>query len=227
MIFTSPIVSAASGSVGGLTFSRNLGGMYMRARAVPTNPGTPQQQVIRGFVADLTSRWLNTLTDAQRLSWLAYAENVPLLNALGQPINVTALNMYVRTNVPALQAGFSRVDDAPTIFNLGDFTSPTFALDEPNDEVDVTFDNTDDWANEDAAAMLVYASRPVNPTVIYHKGPYRFADSIDGDAVTAPTSPASIELPFPVAADQRVFLRIAVARADGRLSNSFRGYADV
>lgn len=226
MIFTSPIISAASGSLAGITMSRNLGGMYMRARAVPTNPATPQQQVIRGHVADLTSRWLNTLTAVQRLAWLAYAENVPLLNPLGSPINVTALNMYVRTNVPYLQNGGTRIDDAPSIFNLGEFTSPTFALDEPNDEVDVTFDNTDDWADETGSHMIIYASRALNPTVIYHKGPYRLAGSIDGLTGTPPASPAAIPLPFPVTTGQRIFFRVAVARVDGRLSNSFRGNAD-
>ena len=226
MKYLSQIITAGSGSVGGLTFSHNAGGNYCRARVIPTNPGSPLQQTIRGFVANLTSRWLNALTQVQRDAWATYAANVPLLNPLGQPRTVTALDMYVRSSVPYMQGGGSAQDDAPIIFNLGDFTAPTFAIDDANDEVDVSFNNADDWANESGAAMLVYASSPKNPTIIYHKGPYRYAAWILGDDAVPPPSPTALALPWPVSASQRVFFRVAVARVDGRLSNSFRGFAD-
>ena len=226
MLFKSQLVTEVSGSVGGLTGSHNLGGMYFRARATPTNPNTPQQQVIRSAVGQLVALWTNTLTELQRALWRFYALNVPLLNPLGEPINVTGLNMYVRSNVSRLQAGEPRQDDGPSVFNLGDFTTPTITVDEAPDTIDVTFDNTDDWANEDDAAMLVYASRPQNPSIVYFKGPYRLAGVVQGDATTAPTSPATIALPFQIVAGQRIFARIAVSRADGRLSLSFRDFAD-
>ena len=223
MLFKSAFLTQASGSVGGVTASRNRGGQYFRARAVPVNPGTPQQSAIRGFVTALSNDWINTLTQADRDLWNVYAANVTLVGPLGDPINVSGLNMYVRSNVPRLQAAEPRVDQGPDIFDIGDYTNPSFALDEPADEVDVTFTDTDDWANEDDAAMLIYASRPQNPTINFFKGPYRFAGAIQGDSITPPTSPAAIALPFPVAVGQRIFLRANVSRADGRLSAPFRG----
>lgn len=226
MLFTSPVIAEASGSIAGITMSRNKGGNYMRARSIPTNPNTSLQQAVRAAMSQLTVLWQDTLTVAQRAAWATYAENVPLLNPLGQARNVTALNMYVRSNISRIQAGEPRVDDGPTTFNLGEYTSPSFAIDTASDEVDVTFTDTDTWANEDDAAMLVYGSTPKDPTIEYFKGPYQLLGVIQGDSTTAPTSPAAIALPQAIVAGQRAFFRAIVSRADGRLSSDFRGSAD-
>lgn len=226
MLFKGLLGTQYSGSVAGLTASHNAGGTYFRERATPTNPASAQQVAVRNAMNSLVARWVDTLTQTQRDAWQTYADNVTLINRIGDAINVPALSMYVRSNVARLQTGETLLDAAPTIFDLGGFTDPSFALDEPNDEVDVTFDNTDDWANEDDSAMLVYASAPQNQSIEYFKGPYRFAGKIEGDAITAPTSPAAIGLPWPIATGQRVFLMTRVTRADGRYSTRFRGSAD-
>lgn len=214
-----------AGSMGGITASHNRGGTYFRQRAIPTNPGSPQQTAIRASVAQLTSLWVTVLTEAQRLAWDLYAELVELPDILGEPRNVGGLGMYVRSNVPRLQAGLDRVDDAPTVYNLGEFTEPTVAsVDAAADELELGFTTGDAWVDEDGAAMLVLASRGQNPSINYFKGPYRFAASIDGDSGTPPTSPATIALPFAVAAGQRVFVQIRVTRGDGRLSAPFRDF---
>lgn len=227
MIFTpGGGIAAASGSIGGTTFSRNRGGPYVRTRAVPTNPNTTWQQEVRSLVATLTSLWLNALSADQRASWDTYALNVHLPNALGFDRNVGGLAMYVRSNVSRLQADpvqLPRVDDAPVIFNLGDYTLPSFGnASDAAQDADVTFTNTDDWAGEDDAAMLLYGSRAQNPSINYFKGPYRHADLIPGDGVTPPTSPHTVTWPFPFVETQRLFLFLRVTRADGRLSSPFR-----
>lgn len=219
-------ITALSGKLGGIVGSHNRGGQYLRALAIPTNPNTPFQQVIRGFMSQLMSLWNNVLTPVQRASWDLYAFNTPAIDVFGDQIKLSGANMYARFNVPYLQADELRQDTAPTIYNLGEFTEPTLAIDQPSNEVDVTFTDTDDWVGEDDAIMSIYASRPLNQTINGFKGPYRFAGKIEGDATTPPTTPAAIALPFPVAADQRVFFKVQVLRADGRLSATFRGTAD-
>jgi hypothetical protein len=222
--FKSPIITQASGSIGGATYSRNRGGMYIRARAVPTNPNSPQQQTVRTAVAALVNAWNNVLTPAQRLVWDTYAENTPVLNTLGEPVNVGGLGMYIRGNVPALQAGLARIDDGPTVFNTGEYTEPVVgAISAGGNTMSLAFTNTDAWASEDDAAMLVLISRGQNPSKNYFKGPYRYAGKIDGNSGAPPASPASIDLPFAVAVGQKVFCQVRVVRADGRLSAPFRG----
>jgi hypothetical protein len=215
-------VATASGSLGGMVFSRNAAGPYVRTRAVPINPATEYQTSLRGYVAQLTSLWSTALTQAQRDGWEAYNVNVLLPNSLGDPRMVGALAHYVRSNVSRLQAGEPRVDTAPVLFNLGDYTQPTITSITAPTALSLAFDNTDDWANEDDAALLVYGARGYNPTINYFKGPYRYAGKVQGDAVTAPTSPAAITMPFTLQAAQKSFIMGRVSRADGRLSSPFR-----
>ncbi len=225
MKWKSALVTSASGSVGGLTASRNAGGAYYRARVVPTNPNSTFQQAVRAAMSNLTSRWLSTLTDAQRAAWKAYSDNVPLIDRLGDPRNVGALPMYIRSNVPRIQAGLSIVDDGPTTFNLGDFTAPSFTATVLGTAIGTVFTNADEWANEDGAAMLVFQSRAQSPSINYFKGPYRLAGQVLGDSGTPPTSPQADAAVFPFAADQRVYFRAVVTRADGRLSSDFLSFA--
>ncbi len=227
MKFKSPIFSQASGSLAGTVFSHNRGGMYVRARSIPTNPNTPFQQALRGFMTQLATAWSSTLTPGQRAAWELYAANVPLIDRLGEPRTVTGLNMYTRSNVPRLQAGLARLDNAPTIFDLGSFTEPTIdAIDVNANTADIGFTAGDDWVSEDGAALLVYISRPQSQSINYFKGPYRFAGAVLGNSTTPPTSPQTINLPFPAVAGQRLFFAFNVTRADGRLSTRVLKFRD-
>lgn len=218
-------VASASGSVGGVTFSRNRGGAYMRNRTVPVNPGSARQQTVRFAVAQLSTRWVETLTDAQRAAWETYAENVLLPNSLGQMRNVGGLAMYVRSNSPRIgfpDSTLSVVDAAPTTFDLSTYSEPAAGtIAAGAGTVSWGFEETDAWTAEDGASMMVFASRPQNPSVNFFKGPYQPCEAIDG-AVVPPTSPVVMDLPFPVAVGNKVFFRCNVARADGRLASSFR-----
>lgn len=215
--------TAGSGSIGGVTYSRNRGGAYARARVIPVNPGTPFQSAVRGLLAQLTSLWQTALTAVQREAWDTYALNVPLPGPLGEPRNVGGLGMYIRSNVGRLQALMPRVDTAPVIQNLGDYTPPSvISVTAAGPLISIGFEPLDDWANEDDAAMLLYTSRGRPPTTNYFKGPYRFAGKIDGDAITPETSPFALVGAFSVAVGNKTFIRAVVTRADGRLSADFR-----
>lgn len=226
MKFRPLIGTDLSGSVGGITASRNRGGAYFRNRGIPIQPNSPEQQAIKAAMSQTVARWNNSLTTIQRDGWNVYAFNVPLIDPLGEPRNVGGLGMYNRSNIPRIQNGLAIVDDAPTTFNLGDFTAPSIdSIDAAADTIDLSFTVADDWANEDDAAMFVYISRPQSEGKNFFKGPYRLAAQILGDLALPPTSPATINLPFPVAAGNKVFIRVRVARADARLSSDFRDFA--
>lgn len=220
MIFKSPVFSQASGSIAGIVYSRNAGGMYVRSRANPTNPNTAQQQAVRDAFRTIVDSWTNNLSPGQREGWNTYAFNTPTLNNLGEATSKSGQQMYIRSNVARLQAGLTIVNNAPNIFDLSSFTpiaDPT--ADASAGDIDFTFTNTDEWANEDGGAMLIYQSRPQNPTRTFGKGPYQLLTVILGDAMTPPTSPVTAIALFPMAADQRIFFKVNVTRADGRYTS--------
>ena len=218
-LFESIIVDRGSGSIGGITLSRNKGGNYIRAKGVPINPNTPAQISIRTLLAIFVDRWTNVLTQASRDGWETYAANVPLQGPLGSPRPVTGQNQYVRSQMARTQSGVPTVDDAPSIFDLGAFTETTITANEAGSQLNLSFLTTDAWANEDEAAMVVYGSRPQNPSINFFKGPFRLLGRIDGDAITPPVSPASFTSPFAYTVGQKVFARVVVTRADARMSN--------
>lgn len=222
-LFQSQLVTAASGSIGGVTFAHNAGGLYMRARVTPTDPSTPRQNIVRAATANLSNRWANILSQAARDEWNIYAENTPLVNKLGLLSTVSGIAMYIRSNVSRFQAGLPRVDIAPSLFDLGEFTpilSPT-ALG-VGTLVGGAFNILDAWVGEDDSALLVYIGRPQNQSINFFKGPYAFAGAVLGDAITPPTSPFSVVSPFPFVPSQRIFFRVVVTRVDGRYSNTQR-----
>lgn len=224
MLFRPLLGTDLSGSVGGITASHNRGGAYFRNRAIPVNPNTPFQMAVRASLSQLTSLWVNVLTQPQRNAWDLYALNVPLPNPLGEPRNVGGLGMYIRTNVFRLQQPIARQDTAPAIFDLGSFTTPTIiSITAATGILSLGFTPADAWANEAGGVMGVYASRSQNPSINFFKGPYRFAAAILGDPIP-PTSPAAITLPFATVVGQRVFIRVATERNDGRLASSFRDF---
>lgn len=216
-------VADIRGSIGGTVFSRNRYGNYSRNRTIPVNPGTTAQTKIRSVLGQIRAAWFETLTAAQRLGWATYATNVSVQNRLGESITLTGWNMFCRTNACLLYNDEEIIEDAPTDFSLAEQDSTlTITVSEADQEVSIAFDDTMDWASEDGAFLLLYVSRPQNPTVNFFKGPYKIAAKLEGASAVPLTSPQVAAVPFAVTAGQKVFAQARILRADGRLSEPFR-----
>jgi len=216
----------ARGSIGGNVFSRNRYGNYMRARTAPVNPQTQRQSTIRAIMAEVSSRWFNVLTEENRGSWNAFASNHPMTNKLGESINLSGFNHFVRSNVAAKAAGLDYIEAGPVTFiKPGEDTSFDVSISAASQEVSVTFDDTLDWIDETGAAMIIQVGAPQSDSINYFGGPFRAAGAILGDDETAPSTPAAIDSPFVLTEDQKIFVRGRIIRADGRLSDWFRNNA--
>ena len=219
-LFESIIFSSVSGKLGGVVFSRNKGGSYIRGKGNPTNPNTAAQIASRTALSTLVDSWTNLLTQAQRDAWIVYALNTPVLNRLGQTKTISGQQMYVRSNTPRIRAGIARVDDGPTLFDLGTFTTPSFTVSagDPAALV-ITFTDTDEWANAAGGFLIGLASRGQNATKVFFKAPFQLSGSIAGDPVP-PASPTTLTSPFTYAQGQKVFLSFRASQDDGRLSTT-------
>lgn len=101
-----------SGSISGVTSSRNRFGQYKRTRAIPVNPSSARQGIIRGWLGDLAQGWKD-LTDAQRAGWSNLGLQYNRTDALGQAYQLDGQQAYISVNMANLNAGAAVVSDAP------------------------------------------------------------------------------------------------------------------
>jgi len=213
----------ASGSIAGNVFARNRGGNYMRARTKPVNPNSSRQTAARIAITFLAEQWRDSpMTDELRAQWETYAAAINWQNALGETIKLTGFQHFIRSNARLVRCGLPIVTAGPTVLSLpGADTTFACAFNATTQKITVTFDDTEDWCDEDGGALQVHMGRPQNPTRNFFGGPYRFADSIDGDSGTPPTSTEDIDPPFVLVAGQKIWARASLIRMDGRCSDFF------
>lgn len=223
MLIKSGLLTQMSGSIGGMTGSHNRGGLYLRARSIPVNTNTARQVAVRSAITSLTSAWNQSLTATQRAAWNLYGSNVLVPGALGDPIQLSGQNQYIRSNTPRLQAGLARIDAAPTVFDLGDPGSLSLtSIANTTNSIVVAIGDAPAWAADDDATLLMYQGRPQNAGRLSFNGPYRFVGTFAGNSTTPVTSAdtglAPFALPYTIAAGQSNAIFCRVSQADGRLS---------
>jgi len=212
-----------SGSMAGNTFARMRFGNYVRARTKPVNPRSSRQMGARILIMMLAEQWRDTpMTDAKRLAWETYAQSVSWLNKLGESVTLTGFNHFIRSNAALLNAGGTLITDGPTDLGLPE-ADPSFVVtaSEAAAKLSIAFDDTFEWLDEDNAYLSVEMGIPQNPTRNFFNGPWRFADAIEGDSVTPPTTPALIDPAWTLIEGQKVWCRASIIRSDGRMSTRF------
>lgn len=238
MKITPTLGGAYSGSLGGMTASHNAGGPYLRRRAIPTNPNTARQQLIRSAMGSAVQAWSMALTEPQRQAWRDYASSTPVTDALGQSITLSGINMFARTNVPQLQQDLvqgnsgAMIFSAPTTFNTGEpvasFQSFTGDFTTPPGTIEGI--GTIPAGASDDGLILVFVAPPQTPGVRFFKGPYQLAAILDiaEDATSFGFSTLDLATDWwsstiPVAAwgGLSVPLRMRILYDDGRLSEVF------
>lgn len=206
-----------SGSIGGTVWSRNRFGAYIRNRSVPVNPNTDRQVAVRNAVRALTIAWEQTLTQVQRDAWDTYASNVIWTNKLGQAVNLTGLNHYIRSNTVRVMNAIAAVDAAPTIFNLATAELElAVTASEATQDLTIDGDGGADWVGEADAWQFFYMGLPQNSNIKFFGGPYRLLTATPGAG--PPPFPVVTGAAFPFAEGQRIWVRSRIARGDGRLS---------
>jgi hypothetical protein len=220
----SALLTQMSGSIGGMTGSHNRGGMYLRARSIPTNPNTTRQQDARAAFTGAVNRWTEVLTSGQRAAWTAYAAQTPTLDSLGDQLILTGQQMYIRSQQVLGRVNLfgeltlTDLTTAPVMNNLGDYTPVVMAWTTGNSAT-IAYDNTDDWAGETGSVLVIQGSAdPVNVTINYYDGPWQMLGNVEGDDTTPPTSPKTITYQN-WGVGQKQYARVRVLRVDGRLSS--------
>lgn len=211
-----------SGSIAGDTHARNRFGNYIRARTKPINPNSARQAKVRSIIALLVERWNETLTADQRAAWETYAAAVNMKNKLGETVNLTGFNHYIRSNCSYVDLGGGYFDDAPTTLSLAD-KDPTFAIaaSAATQEITVTFDANMAWNSEPGAGMFMLDGTPQLATRNFFAGPYRGLIWLGGIQPPGNVSPQAHTSLFVLVEGQRIWVQARIIRVDGRLSETF------
>ncbi len=221
-------VTEMRGSIAGTVFSRNSSGAYARARTKPVNPNTERQDNVRGGVASATTRWSQTLNDTSRILWNEYAALVAMKNRLAETTFHSGFNHYIRSNAFRMSLGFAAIDAAPANGELpAHDPSISIAPSAGSQQLNVTFDNSMDWANEAGGVLFVHQGRPQNAQRFRFFGPYRWCTCVGGDSETPPGPAEPAPAVFHITELQRQWVYFRIQRADGRLSETFRAEAFV
>lgn len=211
------------GSIGGQVHSKNRYGQYIRAKVVPVNPRSSAQSAVRNIMAAVSAAWSASVSAAQRTAWETYAAAITMTNALGESITLTGFNHYIRSNVARLNIGQTRKDVAPTTLSLPP-TDNVFAITASSaaQSISVSFGANQEWVSENSAAMVIHQALPQLASRAFFNGHFRKIGTIDGSSGSPLTSPQTVAVDFPIAEDQRQWVRARILRADGRLSEFFR-----
>jgi len=92
-----PTLGSISGKVGGLVFSHNAAGAYIRSKGLVINPQTEKQTYQRGLVSEYATQW-EALDPAARLAWEAFASSNPITTPNGGTRIISGLSWWVRLN---------------------------------------------------------------------------------------------------------------------------------
>lgn len=221
-------VDQISGSIAGITGSRNRGGQYLRRRATPTNPNSLRQADVRNIFSGLVSAWTSTLSTLQRQQWRDYAAAVPRTDTIGNTIFSTGQQAYIGANTPRLLAGLPRIDAGPEVFNTGENVVAITAItvDSPT-EISVTA--TLSAPASAAGDCLLFLGAPQNPSRNFFKGPYQYAGSVGFAAAATTAVFAELVYQSATTLEEGMWIpyRLRCTFDDGRLSTVFEGFTSL
>lgn len=210
----SPLLAAASGSVGTLTVSRNHYGYFWRERVTPTNTFTTLRAVVRSRFAAAAAYWRDRLTVRSRARWRAFARVVPTTNRIGNRIWLSGYGWFMKINVPRRRWNLPYITLPPDDRAAAAMSIVYWKVTNSPSVVQYSWPTGDAWYGEAGAIFYLQLSAELPSSVNSFQPPWvkAYYRSTTGSAVgTFGISPAR-------AVGSRTFLRYRIQRPDGRLS---------
>ena len=104
LIKTGSVVGEISGRVGGIVYSHNAGGMYIRNGSIPINPSTSYRDSVKAMFSAASKHW-TTLSEANRKAWSEWASTIAWKNRLGASISLSGQMACIQCNSRILAVG--------------------------------------------------------------------------------------------------------------------------
>ena len=221
------IVADIRGSVGTETYSRNLGGLYVKQRFTPFNPQSAEQTAVRDTLTALSQAWSGLITADQRAQWRSYARQHPLPNTWGVPKAGGGYTAFVRANFHTYRVNTAvRFGNAPVEANLHPPIF-TFTAVEIGDVTTIALPPGNYDPPTNALILYAFIGQPVTAGRNYYSTPFRFVgwNLYNGAWTNDPWTPA---YPFDLSTGAKVFMRmVAQDNTTGELSTSYQTSATI
>lgn len=224
------IVADARNSVGGVVYSRNTWGSYIRQKVSPVQPRTVRQQSTRSSLTQLSKMWGTELTEEQREAWRQFGAAFPIVDVFGNTVALTGISAFQRINRVRMELGLPILLDPPA--NM-DVTPPdTASLDisytgtPPALSINVVFTPSPAPSGHH---VEVFATKPLSPGRAF----------VSSDLRLVAISPAGQTSPFDITAKylekygqpgvgSKIFVEVRFVNAvNGAQSRGLRAWAIV
>jgi hypothetical protein len=116
------IVAEARGKVGGVVFSRNTGGAYVRQKVSPVQPRTAAQLNQRSRLTEVSKVW-ETLTQSQREAWKGFSLAARKRDVLGLSKQRSGQQMFMFCNLALESVGYALILNPPVNLAVDALTS--------------------------------------------------------------------------------------------------------
>lgn len=195
-----------------MTSSRNRSGQYRRIRAIPTQPRTAAQMAQRARLTDVSAAWRG-LTDAQRAAWTGFATSFSVSNSLGQTIQLTGHQCFVKVNTVKLLLGEAITTAPPLLPAFGALLVTALTLDASTPEASLA----STLATGDTDYM-VYASPQLSAGVSFN-GQFRYLKTFDAATTNKLTFSTEYAAKFGALVEgKKVFVKVVQVQ-DGMQDN--------
>lgn len=176
-------ISEMRGKEGGVIYSRNAYGSYIKSKVSPVNPQSNTQQLQRQQMGNLSQAWAG-LTAEQKAGWVNLGSQVTRVNRFGDTTYYTGFAMFMRLNRNLVLCGQTALTTAPSITNPTAAVLTEVAGSEAEPSINLTFSPTVPTGH----AMVVYATNNILTGREFVKNYYRVIKVI----AAAQTSPQDI-----------------------------------
>lgn len=163
------IAADARGSEGGRTFSRNGSGLYIRRRVAPVQPRTAAQTLVRTRLVNVSQTWRG-LTANQRNAWNSFTVNMPVKDKLGQTVQYSGQQAYMRLNTQLLAAGQAVIADPPLLAQLTNLTSLSLTTVQATPSLKIVYAP----AIPATQVLMVYVTPQVSAGISFVSNKFRF-----------------------------------------------------
>ena len=163
-----PFAADIRNRIGGVVFSKNSAGNYIRRGVTPVNPQSVAQQRVRQFLTQTAQSWRD-ITDDERNNWNQVKDSFKRTDIFGNSIAPTGFNLFTRLNRNLLEVEETVLTAAPLPVSVQGFLTLALTADTTGGKITIAFTPAIDADTK----VIVFATAAQSAGVSFVKAQFR------------------------------------------------------